>query len=219
LAQIYTGVYVGAAIPHEADVTVTQQGIEEVRNAIEAAGLSPVTSLRLDVTDIEFDAGVMVGGRVGYWLEALDVPFIGLEAEVYGAFPEVSNQDLTVTATGVAAGTPFAVNVTGPISKEDVDVVTIGFNAIARYPHGPIQPYGGVGIGIVNAEIDDDDDTAAGLQLIGGVRGFVTDNVALFGEYKYVMTELEFGDIEMDYNASHVYGGIEYHFGPGVVQK
>ncbi len=61
----------------------------------------------------------------------------------------------------------------------------------------------------------EDKQTEPALQLIGGVRGFLSDNVALFAEYKYVKTELEFQSMQIDYDASNIYGGIEFYFGPG----
>ncbi len=59
-------------------------------------------------------------------------------------------------------------------------------------------------------------DTAPALRLIGGVRVFLNDDVALFGEYKYVKADFEFESLELDYEADQVYGGIEFYFGPGV---
>lgn len=215
--QVYIGVYVGSVIPHEADTSETLTGSD------------------LSISDTEFDLGPMFGGRLGYWLEALNAPFLGIEAEIYGGFPQIDGQILTV------AGSTQVL-----IQEADVDVLTVGLNALVRYPVGPIQPYGGVGVGILNVGIDDiitttpisivtpgvslirsggstflstGDDTAVALQLMGGVRGFITDNVALFGEYKWVTAEVEFKDVDFDYSASHVYGGIEFHFGPGVHKK
>lgn len=215
--QVYVGVYVGSVIPHEADTSGTLTGSD------------------LTISDTEFDLGVMFGGRLGYWLEALNAPFLGIEAEVYGGFPQISGQTLTVAGSTQV-----------PIQEADIDVLTVGFNFLVRYPVGPIQPYGGVGVGILDVGIDEiksdtpfsivtpglsirgntgstflstGDDTAAALQLMGGVRAFITDNVALFGEYKWVTAELEFEDVDFDYSASHVYGGIEFHFGPGVHKK
>lgn len=216
-AQMYVGVYSGAVIPHDAETG--------------GAGLLEGIS----ASDTEFDVGVMMGGRVGYWLEALDAPFLGLEVEVYGGLPKISDQ--TITLGGVVVGDV-------PIQESDFDMITVAFNALLRYPSGPIQPYVGAGLGIVNATADNikisepllvtipgfvpvvfptgsvlisgGDDTAPALQVIGGVRGFIADNVALFAEYKWVTAALEFEEFDLDYNASHVYGGIEFYFGPGV---
>jgi len=217
-AQVYVGAYVGGVIPHDADSI----------GKGEAEGLS--------FGDTEFDGGVMFGARVGYWLEALDLPFFGVEGEFYWGIPEFAGQNITV-------GSVISI----PVQEADFNVGTIGINLLVRYPYGPIQPYGGVGLAILFADIDDvklsgpatltidsesfslgeagdivfvgGNDTAVGLQLMGGLRGFVTDNVALFAEYKWVLAELEFQEIELDYSASHVYGGIEWHFGTGGVHQ
>lgn len=144
----------------------------------------------------EFDAGATAGARIGYWNQAANAPYAGVEVDVSGGLPEFQDKDL--------------------------DMLTIGFSALFRYPYGPIQPYGGVGLGVVYGEIESDGDTAFALQPKGGVRGFIKDNVALFVEYKWVKVyfdDLEIKDIVLDYGASHVVGGIEFHFGPGVHQK
>lgn len=212
-AQIYVGAYGGAVFPLDADTEV---------DAILGVDIPSISS-----SDIEFDTGVMFGARVGYWLEALGLPMFGVEGEFYWGIPEISGQD--VTLAGIL---PV------PIQEADFNVGTIGINLLARYPYYPIQPYGGVGLAILFADIDDiklsttvlgapagtvflrgDDDTAVGLQLMGGLRGFVTDNIALFAEYKWVLAELEFADFEIDYSASNVYGGVEWHFGTGGVHQ
>ena len=206
-AQIYVGAYGGAVFPHDADTEVD--------------AVSGIPFPVLALSDIEFDTGVMFGARVGYWLEAIGLPYFGVEGEFYWGIPEISGQDVTL------------VGVTIPIQEADFNVGTIGINLLARYPYGPIQPYLGGGLAILFADVDDiklsvppgdvflrgDNDTAVGLQLMGGLRGFVTDNVALFAEYKFVISELEFQDFELDYRASHVYGGIEWHFGTGGVHQ
>ena len=206
-AQMYVGVYGGATFPHNAEMTVPSFGIT--------------------IPDVEFEDGAMVGARVGYWFESL--PFFGLETELYWAGPKISAQSLTVTAAG-ASGTI-------PIQEADFEVLTTGINALLRYPHETFQPYLGVGVGFVTGEFDavktsapvgdiptgttflEGGDDAIALQLIGGARVFVTKNIALFGEYKWITTEFEGENVEIDYNAHHAYGGIEYHFGPGVKKK
>jgi len=198
-AQMYVGIYGGGAIPHSADV--------EIKVPPEPSFLVPDLGRGFrDVGDADFDPGVMVGGRVGFWFEG--VPYVGAEVDFYWANPEIS-----VKVAGLSL-----------LIDEDIDVYTGGINLLARYPYWPIQPYGGVGLGIVTVDFERDNDTALALQLMGGVRGFITDNIALFTEYKWVLSRLEFKgaggeELEFDYSASHVYGGIEYHFGSGVKKR
>ena len=179
----------------------------------------------------------MFGGRVGYWLEYLNMPYLGVEGEFYWGLPNIDDQSLTLGGTGAGSV---------PIQDTDFRVGTVALNLLVRYPYGPIQPYVGVGGAFLFADVDDiktsasvvflgpggavlfpagttfltgDDDTGFGLQLMGGLRGFVTDNLALFAEYKWVLSEFEFSEFELDYSTSHVYAGLEWHFGTGGVHQ
>ena len=195
-AQIYIGGYGGVAIPHDADATL----------------LDPVLLGPIGISgEVEYDAAVIAGARVGYWMEAFDLPYLGVEFDFYWTNPEFDRFKL--------AGLSIPID-------GDLNIISGGLNGLVRYPYGPIQPYVGVGGAIVYGDFDSaahDDDVSVALQLLGGVRGFVTDNIALFAEYKWVLTEFEFDDkgskLELDYSASHIYGGIEWHFGTGGVHQ
>jgi opacity protein-like surface antigen len=193
------------------------------------------------------------------WLEGLNLPFLGLEAEVYGGSPNIEPHTVTMDFSRSLNGVPTPATVTFDIREVDLNVVTVGLNLLARLPKGPIQPYGGAGLALIYGQMDNvrspssvtvvsgtgtrvitgpqfqtefrvsgDDvenlfvrssDFVPGLQLMGGLRAFIMENVALFAEYKYVMAEFEFRDLEVDYEASHIFGGMEYHFGPGAEKK
>lgn len=89
-----------------------------------------------------------------------------------------------------------------------------------------LQPYGGVGLGIFFANlsnidgrnISSSDNAVPGLNLLGGVRYFFTEHVALFGEYKYNRATFDFGNgagfasIKTDFHNNHLVGGLSYHF-------
>jgi hypothetical protein len=62
-------------------------------------------------------------------------------------------------------------------------------------------------------------DSAPGLNLVVGVKGFLTKNFALFGEFKYTYTSLQFEDVGIvgpgikgEYSAPAVVAGIAWHF-------
>lgn len=244
-AQLYVGVYGGSPIPHDATTEAGSLLIEDITNEARADGVT-ITALEVDVSDTEFDAGWLLGGRVGYWLESL--PFLAIEAEVYSSLPKVSKQTMSFRTSLAADGVNGTTNVPVPVQETDIETLTLGLNLIARYPYSAIQPYGGVGVGLVRGTVDDvrlagdatftvdgttftferdkkiyqlqgKDDWVWALQVMGGVRGFISEKVALFVEYKYVNTKFEFQPVTLDYDVSNIMGGIEFYLGPGIVKK
>lgn len=240
-AQQYVGVYAGGALPSDGETSPRERFFSDLSSSASRDGVT-LSGLGASLSDTEIDPGFVIGGRVGYWLEILNAPWLGVEAELYGAFPKVSGQNITMNLSGSANGAAGAASATVPAEEADLTVLNVGFNLLARYPYSQIQPYAGVGIGIFNGYLDsvnvasptavalggssftldqgevffkDDKDTQPALQLLGGGRWFINDKVALFAEYKYVKTELEFQSVQLDYDASQVYGGLEFFFGPG----
>jgi opacity protein-like surface antigen len=107
-------------------------------------------------------------------------------------------------------------------------VTTLAINFIARYPGTTFQPYAGIGMGILFSHlggtpgtpgIQSDSDTSTGLNLLAGLRFFVTPYVSMFTEYKFVQSSLLFSDalgaaggFVGDYRAQHLMLGVAYHF-------
>ncbi len=244
VAQLYFGLYGGAAFVHDAETQPGSLLFENLSNEALEDGVI-ITSMGLELSDTEFDAGWLLGGRVGYWLESL--PFLAIEGELYSSFPKLSNQTVTVDTTLTADGTMGQVDVPVQVREADIETLTIGLNLLARYPYGRIQPYGGAGVGLVRGTVENvklnrgarftidgttfnveagqdfyklsgEDDWVWALQAMGGVRGFIGEKVALFVEYKYVNTKFELPPVDIDYDVSHVIGGIEFFLGPGPLQ-
>jgi len=148
----------------------------------------------------------MGGAKAGFYMP--DYEWLGFETEGYFTEPEFS----PFVAQGVDA---------------NLRVITWGFNALIRYPGERFQPYVGAGVGIFFAEIDTDlqgqslkQNWVPGFTFLGGFRGFVTNSIALFAEYKYnqatfdlrtTVFNLPFG-FEGTYSTNIIAAGLSYHF-------
>jgi opacity protein-like surface antigen len=173
------------------------------------------------------DSGVY-GLKLGYFLpQRLD--WLGFEVEGFNTTPHIKQSDID--------------------AGHHLRVTTLAFNAIARFKtmceqhdqHGTrrasdesvyryhefcrLQPYAGVGLGVFFAHVSDatrsaSDNAVPGLNVLAGLRFFMTERVALFGEYKYNRATLEFDNVGVggilgaqgDYSASHIVGGLSLHF-------
>lgn len=186
----------------------------------------------------------VVGGRIGYWLKALNAPYLGVEVDAYKASEKIvcqesyQNQPKTIVT---------------PIEHANVDLAAVAVNALARYSFTDLQSengwfpggnvYAGVGAGVIHAEVDDialkhyaphpegrrlglitgettvvkgGKATAPVLHVIAGGRIYITDNAAFFMEMKWVTADLPLQEWELDYDSLHFNVGLEVHFGPGV---
>ena len=191
--------------PAQAEVHVAVMGgfsfLNELTNVV-SVGRFPGKQ----ISDADLGNAGMVGGKLGFYLP--EIPWFGFEAEGFFTNPTFKPFE----AQGVDA---------------NLEVVTLGINALLRYPGERVQPYLGVGAGIFFATIDTDlpgpsleSNTVPGFNLLGGVRGFVTESIILFLEYKYNQADftfrttsfnLPFG-FEGTYRANIVAAGVGFSF-------
>jgi opacity protein-like surface antigen len=155
--------------------------------------------------DFDLKNSFTYGGKVGYFPGN---GWFGIELDAFHTTPHIKNLD----------------NVPGIHMR----VTTAAVNFIARYPGVTFQPYAGVGAAAVIAHIGDspttrsDSDVTGGLNVLAGIRAFVTPYVALFTEYKLTQATLRFdqafsnfgtpGGFMGDYRAQQLVVGVSYHF-------
>jgi opacity protein-like surface antigen len=154
--------------------------------------------------DFDLKNAVLYGAKLGVFPGN---GWFGVELDAFHSSPNVKNLD--------------------DVPGFSMRVTNVGINLIARYPGVTFQPYVGIGTGALIARIGDsattqgDTDVSSMLNLLTGVRAFVTPYVAIFTEYKYTQSTLEFsngfapqfgGGFTGDYNAQHVVFGVSYHF-------
>ena len=107
---------------------------------------------------------------------------------------------------------------------KDLRVITVGGNVLVRYPDDWIQPYVGVGAGLYFAKLEGGGVTRTdygvpGFNAQAGVRVFVTDTIAIFGEWKYNHATFAFKNFVNSINKSTedtTTGGIEGVFAPHI---
>lgn len=233
LAEPYLAGYVG----------VTATNDQHLRAEIELNGV-PLVNGR--ARDLSFDSSVVFGGKAGYFIDR-DVlgGNVGAELDVYHFAPNFGAQN--VRFSGMFAGVNG--DITARLQSADIDVTAVTLNVLYRfrllsqpeYPRGRLQPYVGLGAGAFIAQLETrtstfdankeitDTDVRPGFQALGGGRFFLTRNIALFAEYKFIQTDTfsftfkESGTISgfpvtetardrADLTSHLFYGGIGFHW-------
>ena len=152
--------------------------------------------------DLDLQNAVVYGGKLGFFPSN---GAVGLELDVFNSQPNIKNLD---NIPGIHLG-----------------VTNVGINLLLRYPGQTFQPYVGFGGAALiariseTADVQSDTDVGFGINLLGGLRTFMTPYVAIFAEYKYTRGTLSFneafgpaGAFSGDYHAQHVVFGVSYHF-------
>lgn len=157
------------------------------------------------VSDLDLKSSWVYGTKLGHYFDKLK--YFGVETEAYSLTPQIKQQAIAIN--GVPAGI---------ISGSQLRVTTWAANVVYRYPGEIVQPYAGDGIGVFVAHASNttgsDTSLSPGLNLQAGLRVMVTKQVALFGEYKFNWTRLNFKDSDerAQYTASLFVFGAGYHF-------
>ena len=165
--------------------------------------------------DIGLQNSFLYGGKIGYFFRY--GTSVGIEMEAFTTNPNVKAQATTIGFGG-------APLVTVADRGNNVRLITSAINVIVRFPgvqFGPyLEPhfYVGAGPGLFFARVSDlpgtSSDTALGLNVLGGVRVFLSRHAAVFVEYKYNRATFEFDEllVETDYSAHNVALGVGLHF-------
>lgn len=167
-------------------------------------------------SDASLQDSFVYGAKLGYYFES--VKWLGVETEVYNSNPNIKQQNVTVsgpggTATGLQPGESLRVLSWSPIT------------VVVRYQAGRFEPYAGVGMGVYFAHLssggESTSDTNVGLNTQLGLRYKVTQNLAVFGEWKTNRVKFHFdasglngnaGGFKGDYGVNILTFGVGYHF-------
>lgn len=200
-AEMYVAGQVGANIPNK---------FSNVQGVDSSAGLT--------ISDLSLQNSLMYGAKLGYYFNS--IKWLGVETEVFNSTPHLKQQDVTVSLGGASA--------TGNVPGQSVRVLNWApINIVVRHQMGGFEPYAGVGMGVFFANLKDgasgesSSTTNVGLNTQLGLRYKVTENVAVFGEWKYNRASLNFsessptqatGGFKGDYSANIFAFGVGYHF-------
>jgi opacity protein-like surface antigen len=175
------------------------------------AGFIPTGTER--VSDIKLTTSPLYGIKLGYY--GANFNWLGGEAEFFRTNPDWVGQPLSSPSFPTT------------LSPTHMEVSTLAFNILFRYPHHRIQPYGGIGLGLFWANAvgsqggpSGRSSFSPGLNLLAGVRFFLSESVSIFTEYKYNRTTLDFPEerepgapgFKADYRPQHIVVGIGFHF-------
>ena len=166
-------------------------------------------------SNLALHKSVMYGAKVGYYFDSLK--WLGLETEIFNTTPNIKQQDVSIAGVnlGTAPGIDLRVLTWAPV------------NVVVRYQAGAFEPYAGVGLGVFfhRASIQgpgggSSSGTDVGLNTQLGLRYRVTNNLSLFGEWKFNHANLSQDDfvgatglkVSADYNAHILAFGVGYHF-------
>lgn len=152
--------------------------------------------------DFDLQNSFLYGGKVGLFPGN---GWFGLELDVFNSTPHIKNLD--------------------DVPGIHMRVTNVGVNLLARYPGVTFQPYAGIGAGAAIARIGNsattraNSDVASALNLLVGIRAFITPYVAVFSEYKYSQATFEFDQafgptsgLNGNYDAHILVTGLSYHF-------
>ncbi len=164
----------------------------------------------ISLSDLDLENALGYGVKAGYFFPGY-MDWLGLEFEVFTANPHIKQQDVT-------AGFGSSSSPLGNLAGSHLRIITPAVNLMLRFPGYYIEPYAGIGIGAFWARISDstgsDNDISPGANILGGVRFYLNENVALFTEYKYNYTKFKFKDslFEANYSSHGLFGGLTFHF-------
>jgi hypothetical protein len=165
-------------------------------------------------SNFDLKTSVVYGAKLGHYFD--QAKWLGIEAEVFNATPHLKQQNVAAVLPGFGT---FA----GTEAGHTLRMTTAALNLVLRNQCGPLEPYAGAGIGVfmahlAQAGVSSQNSTSPGLNALAGLRYRIGEHVALFGEWKFNYTKLDFSEtsaadgFKATYRAHHFLLGLGYHF-------
>jgi opacity protein-like surface antigen len=151
------------------------------------------------------------GVKAGYLFEAPN--WLGVEFNF-------SHSDANIERQGTTATAPFlgVAQQQGMTPRVGLTVNHMVMNVLVRYPGVQLEPYLGVGAGLGHSLLRTAPQAESAfypvVNVLAGMKWFVSDHLALFSEYTHARASVEFADqqFKADLRTHWFMGGIAYHF-------
>lgn len=208
-AESYVGGQLGITIP----------SIGKGFTDVEAVDKTDTFPAGTRFSDLALKSSILYGAKVGHYFQ--QIPWFGVEFELYNTTPHLKQQPSTLTVPGFAP-------LQGTTDGNYLRVLTIApINFMLRYPGKRVQPYVGVGPGIFLARLKEAEagqtlsSTTVGVNTMVGLRYLLTRHFAVFGEWKYNYTRMSYDQnlnfiqpfgLKTDYHMHHFVFGAAYLF-------
>lgn len=197
-AEWYVGAYGGLSYPGAfTNVTLSDPNLSGgVRDA--------------RINDLELHTSLAGGVKAGYFFA--ERPWLGIEADVFTLQPDVKQQDVV---GGKTRGPVFVDTLRGIHLR----LTTVAANIVIQSPSmsDVFKPYAGMGYAVFLAHSTQEGEgnlhVSHGFNLFAGARYVLTEQWALFGEFKYNRSTLRFSDIRGNYDTQLFVFGVMWHFG------
>ena len=182
--------------------------------------------------DLGLANSVVYGAKVGYFHPGR-LNWLGVEIEGFNSTPHIreglgfpgAHLRVTTLALNVIARTTLGCGFHRDRDRDyRDDADRASWSALDDNARCPLQVYAGVGPGIFFAETSNQfgrssDNGRVGLNALAGTKYFVNRHLAVFAEYKFNYAQFDFNQaqgqtagLRGDYTASHVIGGLSWHF-------
>ena len=202
--------------PTKAEMYVAGQAGVTIPQSFSSVEYSAL-GVTLSGNDLSMQNSLMYGAKAGYYFDSLKWQNfnLGVETEVFNTNPNIKEQNYTIAGANLGTGPGVNARI----------LTWAPVNIVVRYQAGAFEPYAGVGFGLFfshfsQAGSGSSSGTDVGLNTQLGLRYRVTNNVSLFGEWKYNHANLSNDNfvgtnglkVSGDYNANILAFGLGYHF-------
>lgn len=215
--EFYVGGYLGGSLVPSTDLKYSN-GILPAGGTVNAAKQ-------------KFEPSVVGGLKFGYFLQS--IPYLGLEAETNYARNYTREQRVSLSR-------PVQGSTQAILPADNWSTWTLALHIVGRYgflpdrevPFGRLQPYVGLGPGLVMVYDQVDAAKNFAIDAMAGIRYMLLKNVSAFVEYKYshqfdveldshafvpvaangALGTLERGTAHFTYDSHRLVLGVAYHF-------